>query len=78
MVELPLLELCGRMSSFQTGFIHRTTILNLKVAIDFDASQAGTRVRYVRREGDRVGFTDFCPEFFVQRGGTKDPPFSVL
>lgn len=28
----------------------------------------------IRREVDRVSFTDFWPEFFMQRGGTKEPP----
>lgn len=52
MVELPLLEFCGPVSSFRTSFIRRTAaVLTLKVAVDFEASQAGTRAcseaRYV-------------------------------
>lgn len=36
--------LCGRVSSFRTGFIRRTAaVLNLKVAVDFEACQASTR-----------------------------------
>lgn len=36
--------LCGRVSSFRAGFIRRTAaVLNLKVAVDFEASQASAR-----------------------------------
>lgn len=37
MVELPLLELCGPVSSFRASFIRRTAaVLTLKVAVDFE------------------------------------------